>query len=201
MFFFSPALGAKSFKSYLARWYPYLKQPLRLGDWLKQTNETDYSRYSSSHWQGILQSMLIMRRAYKLVCDKAMQKIISRTPILMFLSKDDETVSAKRALKWFVNKTSPESTCIYYSNPISKFSNSRIIFRTSYYPKEKVLNFSHTCLQHSPENMHYGLTPDYYDYKHYPANSENTKTNPETNVTTLEKTRRSRCTNCKKHKT
>jgi esterase/lipase len=155
----SPAFGVCSITKYLARLYHLLRIPLKLSSWHKLRPENDYARYCSTKYTSGLKSISIMRIARKM-------KIKFNCPSHIFLSVDDETIDVKRTLKFFAKQRPELRKLDFYSNrPRSNKDQSRNN-HSSKFTEYNVLNFSHTCLQHTPDNKHYGFTADYYDFAH-----------------------------------
>lgn len=159
----APALGVGSISTYLARWYSILKTPLRLTDWHRLRPEEDYARYCSTHYHSGLQSLSMMRQTRN---KTRQQQLKPKTWI--FLSKDDETINIRPALKFFDSLDDSQKELHFYGNGLEASPNSNTHNHPSAYPDEKILDFSHTCLQHTPNNPHYGREADYFDFQHAP---------------------------------
>lgn len=158
----APALGVRTPMDYFARWQKTLRTPWHAQKWHARELAVDYAKYTRSHIKSMLQSMLIMREAYHL------SKVHTLTPpVTALFSVDDETINVKKIEQWYGTLKHEKNHCVIYSkNPPDSTKN--ITQRSSVFEEQKILDFSHTCLHHRPDNPHYGQSGDYIDYQHYP---------------------------------
>ena len=153
----SPALGVCSIGKYLARWYHLIQRPLRLSAWHKLQPEVDYVRYCSTQYTSGFSSISIMRKARKM-------SIKLNCPNHTFLSEDDETIDVKKTLEFFKAQETSLRKLDYYTNTAPQSEDPTQHNHSSRFPDMNVLDFSHTCLQHTPNNPHYGPDADFYDF-------------------------------------
>jgi len=151
---FAPAIKIKSKLAAVSFYYKYLPWSNWESAWIHPSpDETiDYAKYRSMPLNAVYQ-------VYKLTKD--LDKRQPGCPIFAALSEDDKTICANSALNYFHNHTNPESKMILYSTKPKKYKDIRIEARQSHYDDLRIKNFSHTCIQLSPENTHYGAHGDY----------------------------------------
>ena len=158
----APALSLKHpFSSYYIPLFYPLRNCFAKINWPIVKEEDDYAKYQSIPINAIYQVTRLM---------KAIGKINHPlTPPLYIASTiDDETISHREAINFFLKQPNPLNRGIIYStHPPKTLLSSRFTQRSSYYPQEKILDFSHTCLAVSPLHPHYGKKGDFTDFTHY----------------------------------
>lgn len=134
---------------------------LKQTDWLSTTEEIDYVKYQSIPTEAVRQVSeltALIRHAHR-------QKSCS-IPMLMALSKDDETTCSESARHFFSQTQHDKNKLIWYAMQQDHFDDKRIIIRNSTYPELNIRSFSHICLPFSSHNPHYGQQGDFLYASH-----------------------------------
>ncbi len=126
----------------------------KLSPWTCQTKVYDYAKYSQHALNGAVQVQRLIQQCPDRVCS---------LPVFWVLSASDSVIDSKALWQRFqTNQANPQSRCfIYSSTPLTFANDPRIIVRSSYYPEQSIINFSHICLTVAPDHPHYGCTGDY----------------------------------------
>jgi esterase/lipase len=166
LFLFAPALGIDSPWAFTA---VYLKNFTK---WLDGAREDrDYAKYESFAVNGAAQLYHLTRA---INADFATGKRLLM-PVFAAMSMDDVSVDVDKAIKVFkAYASSPKSRFILYRRSEEKEqrdTDTRLIFRNSSYPKERITGFSHISLLIPPEDPHYGKNGDYKSCLHYRKDS------------------------------
>lgn len=130
--------------------------------WYKLEKQNSYARYECFPYQAAEQGSYLLQK----VREKSRWHTL-RVPFFMLLSKDDESIDEKAAWTFFKRQKNPQDRLLYYTADHDQFNDSRIIVRSSYFPEQRVLNFSHTGLPMAPHNVHYGINGEFKDFQHY----------------------------------
>jgi esterase/lipase len=79
-------------------------------------------------------------------------------PWQLIVSMEDETVSSKTAIHYFNQVNADRNALIVYSKKMpTAVTQKNVFYRTSQYPSEHIVDFSHICLPISPSNPRYGI--------------------------------------------
>lgn len=161
---FAPALETRSLaKKLIARYhfiYSWLHSRTK---WFQVRPFNNYAKYTCYALNAGRQACLLI----DLVESKLATKPIN-IPLFITISTDDETVSDKAIISFFLQQPHPKNKLIIYTNKELKNRDQRIIQRPSIYPQDKILNFSHSCLTISPQNSYLGKSSQFIDLDHYP---------------------------------
>lgn len=161
---FAPSLKLKNPLAPLTKILHFLNDKLRTQYWPERLAETDYAKYCSY-------SIHFARQAYELTCytRRMIKEKKLSCPLWMALTEDDETICSNIAKKFFMSTSHPRSQLLWYAkNPLMVNSDKRIIYRSSQFLDQNILDFSHGCLTFSPQNKHYGQGGDYQVPLHQP---------------------------------
>ncbi len=146
-------------------------------NWPILKQEDDYAKYQSLPINAVYQITTLMK-----LIDNIQYSI--NIPIYMVSSESDETVSHEKALQFFLKQKNPLNRGIIYTPNVRQFQKTHkninsLTVRSSYYPEQNILDFSHTALAISPEHPHYGKQGDFFDFSHYaPKEHEKLKHKP-----------------------
>jgi esterase/lipase len=152
---------------------PFVPLLYRLGNcssrinWIISKQEDDYAKYQSLPINAVYQISQLMHLNAQILAHKSLT-----IPLYIVSTEDDETISHKKALDFFLQqRNSLNRGIIYTTNPSKLRKNSSnsfpLNFRTSAYPEQNILDFSHTALAVAPNHPHYGKQGDYKDFSHY----------------------------------
>lgn len=164
---FSPAFGIGSPWAFLA---DCLKVFM---NWLGgERDDTDIAKYETFAVNGAAQVYRLTREVdAAFLAGKRLAM-----PVFMVLSADDASVDTKKALRVFRNfMTSPGSALILYGawdDKDRKDTDSRIAYKNSYFPADRIAGFSHVSIPIAPDDPHYGRHGGYKSCLHYQADRE-----------------------------
>jgi esterase/lipase len=150
---FAPPLKLKSKRAFIIPYYRLFKP------WIHKRKEEVYTSYYSLPSNGAY-------LAYQLALKVQKQLKLHPNfdlPVLMVLSDTDETIDSSYAKNVFRQQQNPNSKLIIYTTKIKAEADHRIEYRSSVYPGEKIIAYSHICMQISPENIYYGREGKYID--------------------------------------
>lgn len=162
---FSPALSLKTpFSSQLAATLYPLRNLHQIFNWPILKQEKDYAKYQSMPLNAVYQITRVMKLIHRIQHPLTI-------PLYMISTTDDETISHQKAVDFFARQTHPFNRGIIYTNPpilgTPPSLHPALTLRNSYYPKQRILDFSHTALAIAPDHPHYGKNGDYADFIHY----------------------------------
>lgn len=126
--------------------------------WLAQYDANDYAKYTSISFNAVHQ----VDQLTQLVAEEQMHKKLE-CPQFMAISNDDQVVSSKEAMNFFLKYHHHRSAMLLYSHVKGGAVDARIECRNSIYPELGIKNFSHVALPFSPHNPHYGQHGDFTD--------------------------------------
>lgn len=150
----------------ISRWFKYMHWFSRSLKWYKQAPLKNYAKYESFCFHAGYQAYQLVQKTQKLL------DFTSKLPQLFIVfSAHDEVVTLKGAYDFFVRWTNPSNRMLVYSSTSLTMPDPRIEVRNSYFPEQKILDFSHTSIPVAPDNPHYGVNGDYQDFGHYPNSS------------------------------
>lgn len=163
LFLFAPALKTRSFvKSMMAKYHRLFSWHSQTAKWYQIRKPLSYVKYNCYAFNAGYQTCKLMDITHKLLAQQSID-----IPIFVVISADDETLSDRCIIDFFLKQPHKANKCVLYSNKKSLISDDRIIHRESQFSEKKILNFSHTCLTISPENVLLGEKSDYQDFSHY----------------------------------
>ncbi|TAK77066.1 MAG: hypothetical protein EPO11_03190 [Gammaproteobacteria bacterium] len=162
----SPAIRIKAPVHLVVSWH-YLTKWIRKNNhpWVYNKKEIDYAKYKSIAFNPVNQVSALTD-----VLQELRHHPLS-TPMLMILSRDDETISSHKAINFFSKVANADSELLLYSSKRPPFDDPRIKLRPSHYPEWRIQNFSHMSIPFAPDNPHYGQQGDYI-YASHPADSD-----------------------------
>lgn len=159
----APAIKPRSaFKFFLAKYYRLFSWMSNRTKWYLIKDNANFAKYSCYAFNAGYQARQVMNLVNN---ELKHQKILP--PIFTVVSKDDETISFKGLLSFFAKQDNPQNRLIIYSNDYLEVQDPRMILRPSLFPHLKIINFSHSCLTISPDNLLLGADSQYIDLNHY----------------------------------
>ena len=165
LFLFSPAFESRSNYDFLAPTASFFK------DWLFTVNpelQTNSARYTMVPMNAFAQ---YYKTSVK-VKESLEQKPFDR-PVFVTVSQHDSVVDVTTVMELFTERfRHPNSRMLWFGDP-PETADQRILAISSELPAERISNFSHMAVLHSPENSYYGIdgsfrlcdngrTDDYY---------------------------------------
>lgn len=141
--------------NYLSQWFSKNKQ------WLYTEAETDYTKYQSITFNAAAQVSKLT-----LLIRETLQHHPLKTPILLVMSREDETVSSHGAIDFFSNLHNEKSKMLLYTSIEHAYPDPRIQTRLTRYPALHIKHFSHVSIPFAPYNFHYGQQGDYLYASH-----------------------------------
>ncbi len=163
---FAPALGLKHPLSY---YYAKILHPFRQLspriNWPIIKRENDYAKYQSIPINAIYQITNLMHKIQHL-------NIKLEIPLYIVSTTNDETISHQKAINFYKKQSHSLNRGIIYSPESQHELPSSLQLRSSVYPQENILDFSHPSLAISPNHPHYGRHGDFEDFAHYLNNKK-----------------------------
>ena len=157
----SPAIAVADAKAPLANWHKIYSWALPRGEWVDRLfDERDAVKYESFPKNAGDQIHLLTRA----VADRRKSRPLE-TPVFVALSRDDSTVSSPATIEFF-NAVTPapppwKNALINYTRvPYALGDQQPIHDRSSVYPSDGIVSFSHVAIPVRPDNEHYGRHGD-----------------------------------------
>ncbi len=161
---FSPALQLIERRlARLAHWHSLISWAWPAAKWYQRCPQTNWVKYQSYAFNAAYQAYALIRDTQQLL-----DRYTLPQPIFIAQSADDETVTCTGTLDFFNKLNNPDSRLLLYQREAKANTDPRIETRTSYFPEQKILDFSHVCLPFSPDNFYYGEHGQFRDFSHYP---------------------------------
>lgn len=161
----APAIKLRPSIDVTVNWVNLTNKIMKDRRWIYQLEENDYVKYKSIALNGALQ----VAHLTDLVRSDAAKKTLTM-PIMMVLSKDDETISSPDAIQYFSETTNDKNRLLLYTSEQETFKDKRIELRSSIYPELNIRHLSHSALMFSADNFHYGDHGDYQLASHTETN-------------------------------
>lgn len=155
--------------------------------WYHKAPQLDYVKYNSFTCNSVDQVHQLIKQTQSLITTACFEM-----PLFLVAALSDELIHFPAISNFFKLNHHPGSRFIIYGHEINYsqehrqltrlrtlisrcrqnwntqlLDDSRILVRSSDFPEENILDFSHTCLTISPNNPHYGRQGDYEDFQHY----------------------------------
>jgi hypothetical protein len=124
--------------------------------WVYREKEEDYAKYLSITFNAVSQ----VSKLTEVIQDLRRLNELKQ-PMLMIMSREDETVSSYRAIDYFSTLKNPDNRFLLYTSIDHRYPDDRITTRLSARPELHIKHFSHTAIPFSPQNSHYGQNGDY----------------------------------------
>ncbi len=153
----SPAIRVKTPISLATAWRSFLHRfDKNNSSWLTHTKESDYTKYHSIPVNAVVQVEKLSQQVQALN-----QQAQVQAPLLMIMSREDETVSSQEALGFFSELDNPHNQMLLYTPANTNYADKRIMTHSSAYPKLGIKHFSHSAIPFAADNSHYGQEGDY----------------------------------------
>jgi len=137
--------------------------------WYEWLEEQDYAKYRSIPFHLAYQAYALSTYNKQLL-----KKFHLTCPLFVAISEDDETVCFNAAKTLFLGHQHPNSQMITYCKSAKyKIDDDRVIVRSSSYPEQNVIDYSHVCIPIAPQDPHYGVNGDYQPPLYLPKNLKN----------------------------
>lgn len=159
----SPAVKIKAPVDIVMGWHYCVKSVLLRNqlNWAYCEPEIDYAKYHSIPFNAVNQVSMLTKEVKRL---RAMHALHS--PMLMIVSRDDETISCTEAVNFFSSMTHAQSKLLLYTGCKKNYKDTRIQVRNACYPTKNIDSFSHISIPFAPNNSHYGVQGDYIEASH-----------------------------------
>lgn len=160
----SPALQlVEKYSAQLAGWHSLISWAWPAALWYQRCPQTNWVKYQSYPLNAAHQAYLLTTQTQRLL-----QRYSLSVPVFIAQSAHDETVTLAGTLNFFKKMTRPENQFILYQREMEPVTDPRIEIRNSYFPEQRILDFSHVCLPFAPDNFYYGQHGEFRDFSHYP---------------------------------
>jgi esterase/lipase len=153
---FTPAIKLKRYIEVGVRAQALLQHIWQRAQWLERLPELDYAKYASLPVNSVFQLQLLI--------DSLAESLAARTlavPVFTVLTAADENVDNAAILGLQQSFVHPMSQALLYASEPIALKQANVIVRTSHFPQQNILDFSHIALATSPMCPHYGVEGDY----------------------------------------
>lgn len=162
---FAPALRPKSLiHSILVQYHSLFGWVSGKSKWYQIRPADNYVKYTSYALNAARQTCYLIKKVHRLLKPQSV-----KIPLFITTSNEDETVSPKAIYNFFENQPNSNNKIIIYTRRNLIAPDNRFIIKTSVYPDQKILDFSHSCLTISPQNNYLGANSHFLDLNHYPG--------------------------------
>ena len=124
--------------------------------WIYTDKEIDYAKYRSIAYNPVSQ----VSNLSAVISELRQHRALS-TPVLMVISREDETISSHKAIEFFSGLPNEDSKLLLYTSCDHRYPDPRIMPRLTSYPDLNIKHFSHTSIPFAPNNPHYGENGDF----------------------------------------
>ncbi len=152
----SPAIRIKAPVDIVVGWRHLVQWMQGNTPWAYVDNENDYTKYHSVTLNAVTQ----VSRLTDVIHDLRQHGELMQ-PMLMIMSREDETVSSHQAIHYFSGLHNPDNKMLIYSSTNQQYPDPRIVVRPGVYPALNIRHLSHTAIPFSADNEHYGQHGDY----------------------------------------
>ncbi len=146
----APAIKLKSPIDVLLGWHSTIRRMRKNQQWLCLEDEIDYAKYRSVPLNPVTQ----LNKLMQLIKDKPLT-----CPLFIAMSREDETVSCRAAIKFFNQTARSINRFLIYSAHQHRYADNRIISKVI--KTKNIDHYAHVSLPYSPNNFHYGEQGDY----------------------------------------
>lgn len=158
MVLIAPALKTKRRFSHITRIHRLFTWISEKAKWYQISEHGFHAKYHSHPYHAGRHTIIAMNKASR------------ATPILpcfATVSEDDETVDAKFALNYFQQLPHPQNKMVYYAKENPNADDPRVEWRSSIFPRDNIIDFSHPSLPIAPNNEFFGRDGKWLDFSHY----------------------------------
>lgn len=134
----------------------------KMTQWYVRCPPLCYTHYTSFAVNGGLQAVHVMHKIKRELGHKKLD-----IPVFIAASEQDETVCTQTAINFFKRQDHPENNMLLYTKNKISAPHPQIEIRTSVYPDQNIVDFSHPCIPIAPENPIYGQHGTFEDFLHY----------------------------------
>lgn len=157
----APAIKLRAPVDLGASFYHFTNQLGKDHAWVFHCEENDYAKYRSITFNAV-QQVVKLTSAVRDLCGEHQVK----QPIHMVLSREDETISSRKAIDFFSSMHHPQSKLLLYSGSPQSYPDARIQTVISQNLAIHVEHYAHAALGFSADNNHYGEQGDYCEASH-----------------------------------
>lgn len=152
----APAIKIKAPVDTIFSWRQMVKWIARNRQWIYQEEEIDYAKYRSIAFNPVTQVNNLTE-----VIDELHRHRRLNCPVLMIVSREDETISSHTAVDFFTTLPNEENKLLLYTAFDRRYPDTRISPRLTHYPDLNINHFSHVAIPFAPDNAHYGQHGDF----------------------------------------
>jgi esterase/lipase len=152
----APAIKIKAPVDTLFSWRYLVKWLSSNRQWIYREDEIDYAKYLSIAFNPVSQ----VNNLTDVINELHQQRSLD-CPVLMVMSREDETVSSHMAIDFFSSLPNPKNRMLLYTGYDHRYPDARILPRLTHYPDLHTQHFSHVAIPFAPNNQHYGQEGDY----------------------------------------
>lgn len=157
----APAIKIKAPVDTIFNLRQFVKWMTNNRQWIYRDEEVDYSKYRSIGFNPVTQLNNLTE-----VVDELHRFRPLSCPVLMIISREDETISSHTAIDFFSSLPNKENKLLLYTAFDRRYPDSRIAPRLTHYPELQVNHFSHVGIPFAPDNPHYGQHGDFIYASH-----------------------------------
>lgn len=162
MVLIAPALKPKRFAANFAQILTLLGKVYSPLAWYQLSTQHVFVKYESYPCNAANQFCQLVKKTHR-----TLKKNRLTIPLLVIASADDETVSERAILNFFIKQPNRNNRLLIYGNMDKLPLDPRIQRKSSLFPEQKILDFSHICMAISPTNFYLGSQGTYQDFHHY----------------------------------
>lgn len=162
----SPAIRIRAPVDIVVDWHYFMRWTSKNKEWFYVEDEDDYAKYCSIPFNAVAQVSKLTGVIHEL---RQQHSLI--LPMMMVLSREDETISSSRAMEFFSSLRNRDSKMLLYTSIEHRYPDPRIETRLSTNHEQQIKHFSHISIPFAPSNSHYGVKGD-YEYASHPEKKE-----------------------------
>lgn len=157
----SPAIRIKVPVNLVVGWRHLTRMLQGSVPWVYLEKEQDYTKYFSIPFNAVTQVSRLTDVIQDLRSHHELQQ-----PMLMIMSREDETVSSHQAIHYFTSVHNDRNKFLLYSSIDHIYPDKRIICRHAQFQEKNIKHLSHSSIPFAPSNLHYGENGDFLKNKY-----------------------------------
>lgn len=153
-----PVFRIRAFVDWIINWRYLTNFFMHDPEWIEKNNEINPAKYQSLPYHAVSEVTALTRSLREIDGFYDL-----KSPLLMILSAQDETISSRAAIHYFKHLKGHQHQLLLYSEKNHSPKDQRIHVRAASYPGLHIKNFSHVSIPFSPNNPYYGIDGGYID--------------------------------------
>ena len=158
----APALKPKTPFAFLSNWHSLISWAYAPAKWSRRAPDLCPHRYSSIPFHALHETRVIMSQIRH-----ALKHQRVNMPIFFCVTADDEIADSTCVINYFLKRNNRHDQLLEYTKSPKQQATKNHTQRSSKFPDDNIIDFSHICLHIAPDNPVLGRDGNYRDFNHY----------------------------------